>query len=236
MCTSWRNWNASSVACGVFVAMVALPCGGVRTARTDEPVTGHAGVATDTRQTMDATIGSRELIRRHDKMPFVMDTSLATLRRDRETWFFFHSVDWGRRIDKYCGTAADPFQTKVWHKNRDELFDLNGWYADIHHAGLWLINIHRMDDGHLLGVVHVELHHQTPNVNQGEDYAIGVVHSSDGGDRWTYCGEIVRPKNPKGNVGGIPLLAVGDYFHVYFNEHGPDGRRLAVARAGLPTY
>ncbi|MCU0959531.1 MAG: hypothetical protein MUF48_05445 [Pirellulaceae bacterium] len=27
------------------------------------------------------------------------------------------------------------------------------------------------------------------------------------------------------------MLVVGDHFHVYFNEHGPGGRRLAVARA-----
>ncbi len=228
-----RNRNASSLACGVFVAMVALQCGQVRTARTDEPVAGHTLPETKTRQSIDATIGPRVLIRPTDKMPFVMDTSLATLRRDSETWFFFHSVNWGKNIEKYCGTAANPFQTKVWAKNRDELFDLNGWYADIHHAGLWLMNIYRMDDGHLLGVVHIELHHQAPQVNQGEDYAVGVVHSSDGGDRWTYCGEIVRPKNSKGNVGGVPLLAVGDYFHVYFNEHGPDGRRPAVARARI---
>ena len=29
------------------------------------------------------------------------------------------------------------------------------------------------------------------------------------------------------------LLVVGDHFHVYFNEHGPGGRRLAVARAKI---
>ncbi|MHB8861608.1 MAG: hypothetical protein ACYC6N_04330 [Pirellulaceae bacterium] len=227
------NRSVSSLACGMFAAMVALGWGELRTARTDEPAAGHAVTETETRQTIDVTIGPRELIRPRDEMPFVMDTSLPTLRRDNETWFFYHSVDWGKSIEKYCGTASNPFQTKVWHKNRDELFDLNGWYADIHHAGLWLNNIYRMDDGHLLGVVHIELHHQTPNVNQGEDYAMGVVHSSDGGDRWTYCGEIVRPKNSKGNIGGTPLLAVGDYFHVYFNEHGADGRRLAVARGKM---
>ncbi len=59
------------------------------------------------------------------------------------------------------------------------------------------------------------------------------MYSTDGGDRWTFCGEIVRPKNSKGNVGGTPLLAVGDYFHVYFNEHGSDGKRLSVARAKI---
>ena len=155
-----RNQNASSWACGIFVATVALQCGEVRRAKTDEPVAGRTLAETETGQSIDATIGPRVLIRPHDQMPFVMDTSLATLRRDSENWYFFHSVNWGKNIEKYCGTAANPFQTKVWAENRDVLFDLNGWYADIHHAGLWLMNIYRMDDGHLLGVVHIELHHR----------------------------------------------------------------------------
>ena len=226
------NRNMSLLACRVFVAAVALG-GEVSTADTEESTKRHALTRTGARQTSVVTIGPRELVRHRDKMPFTMDTSLPTLRRDNETWFFYHSVEWGKSLDKYCGTASNPFQTKVWHKSRDELFDLNGWYADIHHAGLWINNIHRMEDGHLLGVAHIELHHQKPNVNHGEDYAIGVVYSSDGGEHWVYCGEIVRPKNSKANIGGTPLLAVGDYFHVYFNDHGPDGRRLAVARAKI---
>ena len=179
------------------------------------------------------TIGPRELVRTRDAMPFVMDGSLPTLRRDAKTWFFYHSVDWGKNNGKFCGTPSDPFQTKVWQKDRDQMYDLNGWYADVHHAGLWLTNIYQLDDGHLLGVVHVELHYQAPSVYQGEDYAIGVVYSIDGGDRWTYCGEIVRPQNSKHNVGGTPLLVVGDHLHVYFNDHGPGGRKLAVARARI---
>jgi hypothetical protein len=139
-------------------------------------------------------MGARELVRPHDAMPFVMDASLPTLRRDAKTWFFYHSVDWGKNNEKFLGTPSDPFQTKVWRKDRDERVDLNGWYADVHHAGLWLNNIYQLDDGHLLGVVHVELHYQAPRVHHGEDYAIGVV---------------------------------------YFNDHGPGGRKLAVARAKI---
>ncbi len=110
------------------------------------------------------------------------------------------------------------------------MFDLRGQYATVHHAGLWLVNIHRLPDGDLLGVVHVELHPGEPAVHRGEEYALGLVFSQDGGDRWIYCGEIVRPPNAHGNVGGAPLLVVGDYFHVYFNDIGPAGRRAAVAR------
>lgn len=214
----------------VTVALLGLA------ARADEPGESAASrSATDqaVRQPIEVRVGPREPIRDRGKMPFVMDSSLPTVRRDAETWFFYHSVDWGKANEKYLGTVSNPFQTRVWHKTRDEMYDLNGWYADVHHAGVWLNNIYRTESGDLLGVAHVELHHQAPAVNQGEDYAIGLVHSTDGGDRWIYCGEIVRPHNSKGNVGGTPLLAVGEHFHVYFNDHGPDGRRLAVARAPI---
>ena len=73
-----------------------------------------------------------------------MDSSLATLRRHDKTWFFYHSENWGKSNEKYCGTPSNPFQTKVWHKSRNQMYDLNGRYANIHHAGLWLINIYRL--------------------------------------------------------------------------------------------
>lgn len=191
------------------------------------------GQTTDASRTVDVTIGPREVVRTREAMPFVMDSSLATLRQDRDTWYFFHTVDWGNRIEKWSGTSENPFQSKVWQKGRDELFDLQGKYADVHHAGLWLLNIYRLPDGNLLGFVHIELHPGEPAVNRGEKYALGIVYSSAQGERWTFCGEIVRPQNAHGNVGGVPLLLVGDYLHVFFNDHGTDGRRAAVARAPL---
>lgn len=191
------------------------------------------GQTTEPPRSVEVTVGPRQSVRTREAMPFVMDSSLATLRRDRDTWYFYHTVDWGNRIEKWSGTSENPFQTQVWQKSRDELFDLQGKYADIHHAGLWLLNIYRLSDGNLVGFVHIELHPGEPAVNRGEKYALGIVFSSNQGERWTFCGEIVRPQHASGNVGGAPLLVVGDYLHVYFNEHGPDGRRAAVARAPL---
>lgn len=205
----------------------------LRANQEDEAPASVSSTEPATADGITVNIGPREVLRGRDDMPFVVDASLATLRRDADSWFFYHSVDWGKSNDKYCGTVSNPFQTKVWHKSRDEMYDLNGWYADIHHAGLWLTNLIRLTDRTLLGVVHIELHYQAPAVNSGEDYAMGLVYSDDGGERWTFCGEIVRPQNPKRNIGGCPLLVVGDYLHVYFNDHGQGGRRLAVARAKL---
>jgi hypothetical protein len=230
-----RCWGVHWSMCGLLAAVTMLECAPAQAGQPGEsvPSGGSTEEAAQTPIDVDVTIGPRELMRARDDMPFVMDGSLPTLRRDEKSWFFYHSADWGKSNKKYRGTTANPFETEVWHKGRDEMYDLNGWYQDVHHAGLWLMNIYQTDDGTLLGVVHVELHHQPPGVNQGEDYAIGVVYSSDGGDRWTYCGEIVRPQNAKRNIGGAPLLVVGDHFHVYFNDHGPDGRRLVVARARI---
>jgi hypothetical protein len=130
------------------------------------------------------TVGPRELIRGRENMPFVMDSTLATLRRDQDSWFFYHTVDWGKRIEKWRGTPSNPFQAKLWQKSRDEVFALRGHYTNVHHAGLWLLNIHRAPDGSLLGVVHIELHPREPAVNRGEKYALGLVLSQDGGERW----------------------------------------------------
>lgn len=227
------NYNLLFVVCGVLAVGTAAPRNVVRADHAGASAPGPSSQDAGIGGAVTVTIGPREIVRQHEEMPFVMDASLAALRSDDQTWFFYHVVDWGKCNEKYLGTVLDPFQTKVWRKSRDEMYDLNGWYDNVHHAGLWLTNILQTDDGDLLGVVHIELHYQEPNVNKGEDYAIGVVHSSDGGDRWTFCGEIVRPRNSKANVGGTPLLVVKDHLHVYFNDHGPGGRRLAVARAKL---
>ena len=44
-------------------------------------------------------------------MPFVMDSTLATLRRDQDSWFFYHTVDWGKRIEKWRGTPSNRFKS-----------------------------------------------------------------------------------------------------------------------------
>ncbi len=138
-----------------LAAILALFGCVLRAAESDAPAAADSVRETALKQAVSVVIGPRELIRQRDKMPFIMDSSLATLKRDNESWFFYHSVEWGKSNDKYIGTAADPFQTKVWRKNRDKMYDLNGWYADVHHAGLWLHNIYMADDGNLLGVVHI---------------------------------------------------------------------------------
>jgi len=45
------------------------------------------------------TVGPRDLIRGRENMPFVMDSTLATLRRDQDSWFFY-AIDslWRRKI------------------------------------------------------------------------------------------------------------------------------------------
>ena len=161
------NQTATTTKVITLLAAPLLIVFGVKAAESGpKPVSPHPA---------KVTIGPRELIRGRENMPFVMDSSLATLRRDQDSWFFYHTVDWGKRIEKWRGTPSNPFEAKVWQKTRDEVFDLHGQYTNVHHAGLWLVNIHRMTDGKLMGVVHVELHPGEPAVNHGENYALGLV-------------------------------------------------------------
>ena len=66
MLTFLPNRNVFSLACGLFAALVALEYGEVRTAKTDEPASGHALTETETRQTSVVTIGPRELVCHRD--------------------------------------------------------------------------------------------------------------------------------------------------------------------------
>ena len=50
-----------------------------------------------------------------------MDTTLATLRHDENSFYFYHSENWGEINTKHKGDAADPFKTLVWRKTRDEM-------------------------------------------------------------------------------------------------------------------
>ncbi|HRY51836.1 MAG TPA: glycoside hydrolase family 99-like domain-containing protein, partial [Candidatus Paceibacterota bacterium] len=72
------------------------------------------------------TVGPRELIRRRENMPFVMDLTLAALRRDQDSWFFDHTVDWGCFNEQgpsgqratvaratVAGPSADPVQQRI---------------------------------------------------------------------------------------------------------------------------
>ena len=89
-----------------------LECSVAHHDQANESAASPASTEEKARPAVEVTIGPRESMLERDEMPFVMDSSLPTLRRDDKSWFFYHSVDWGKSNDKYCGTASNPLKTK----------------------------------------------------------------------------------------------------------------------------
>jgi hypothetical protein len=164
---------------------------------------------------------------------FNIDMSCPTLRiNDTEFHVWTENGDYSFR--KYRGTLANPFQTLVW-SGYSGRWDFTGFPTGYYRYRPWLANVYKCADGGLLGFVHVEkADWNDPNCK----YSIGLAYSSDGGDHWKYCGDLLRNQGDalpgQLNMGGCPLLVVGDYFYVYFNDFpSAGGHAHAVARAPI---
>jgi autotransporter-associated beta strand protein len=218
--------KAASTICGMRGGMLSIVTAGLLAGGCILPTNVAA-------QTNVINIGDAELLYADSQMPFTMDASFATLKRDSNTMQFFET-DRGTSVYplRYHGPLAYPLQTH----------DANaGWnFSGIYTGGVsgpWLGNIYDNGSGTLIGIIHRE----DFSANLGF-FAIGLAKSTDGGANWKYLGDIVRPygNNAVGNfsysnIGGVPYLIVGDYMYVYFNEHttadSTGHKRLAVARA-----
>jgi hypothetical protein len=177
---------------------------------------------------LDMHIYDEELLYDNSEIPFDMDASFATLKKSSTEFYFWHT--WGQTTYKYYGPLDDPLKTQIWIKTNKELFDYRG-KANPNYDYIWINNIYERDNGDLLAFCHIEKNVETDVAIQ---YAIGLVYSTNNGDYWTYCGEIIRPQEDTDNIGGVPYLVVGDYFYVYFNEKPLNsGRRICVARANV---
>ena len=167
------------------------------------------------------TIGPAELLYSDAQMPLTMDGSFATLRRDATTVYVWHTF--GTETAKYFGPLNAPLQMQVWLKGQSQLWNMNGFDGTP-----WLYNVYEVSPGGpLLGFIHREN-------GLGPPFEIGMGYSTDGGDNWTYLGDILKPQCDQQNPGGVPYLVVGSYFYVYFNEWPlPCGtqKRMGVVRA-----
>lgn len=180
---------------------------------------------------LDIYINDAEMIYEDWQIPFSVDGSFATLRKNDTELYYWHSF--GNTNYKYYGPLNDPLQTVVWVKDDSELFDYNG-KGDPFTDRILINNVYDMGNGRLLGFCHIEkFNFDIPAGDPGYvKYAIGLIYSTNNGDYWTYCGEIIRPQQDTSNIGGVPYLVVGDYFYVYFNEQPFNlDRRIGVARA-----
>jgi hypothetical protein len=168
-------------------------------------------------------IGPAELLYPDSRVPFYVDASFATLKKNSTEINFFHTAF--HDTYKYYGPPDDPLKKMEWKRKDSVLYDMQGY------EGVpWLMNIYKCNNGDLLGFIHLEIN--TEVKGKTVLFRFGVAYSTNNGDKWVYCGNIVKTQSGSGNMGGVPYLVVGDYFYVYFNEFPvTGGKRLCVARA-----
>jgi len=186
-------------------------------------------------------VGKPELLYTEDEIPIRYDGTLTTLRKYGNTLWFYHPFGCriepgGKRRSRHSwhyGPPEDPL--KVHHRSmtEEEFWDYNGYYQDTEEEGIWILAMHQLDNGHLLGITHAEINY-TKNRKE-QRFAVGIGYSTDRGDSWTYCGEIIKAADERLNVGGGAHILKGEYIYVYYNDVDPPGRaKLAcVARAKL---
>ena len=173
----------------------------------------------------NVTLGPIELVYTDASLPAAMpfwDGPLATLRRDATTFYSWHTLQ--TTTTKWLGTPAAPFQTLVWSREAGTLWNMRGIPGTP-----WLYGVYEVSPGGpLLGWVHIE-HGAGPN-------AFGIGYSTNGGDSWTYLGDVVRAQYAAGLTMGQPVMVVGQYFYAYMCEFPQPGppivpQHTMVARA-----
>ena len=189
-------------------------------------------------------VGEAELIYTEDEIPIRYDGSLSPIKKDDNTMYFFHSFGCrleaksGRRSRHswHYGPPLDPLKVHHLSKTDDEFWDYNGYYQNMEQEGIWILGMYKRENGDLLGITHSEVR-DFPGKRENQVFAIGLGYSTDQGESWTYCGEIVRAAHPAMNVGGGPYIIRKDYLYVYYNDVDTVTRekRLCVARAKLKT-
>jgi hypothetical protein len=185
-------------------------------------------------------VGEAELIYTQDEIPIRYDGTISTLRKDGNTLYFFHSFGCrikpgGNRRSRHSwhyGPPEDPLKVHYLSKTEEEFWDYNGYYQDTEEEGIWILAMHQLENGDLLAITHAEINY--PN-NKTYRFVVGLGYSTDRGDHWTYCGEIVKAADDTTNVGGGAYILRGDDIYVYYNDVDPvSTKRLGcVARAKL---
>ncbi|MDB5051058.1 MAG: hypothetical protein JWO30_4129 [Fibrobacteres bacterium] len=102
-------------------------------------------------------------------------------------------------------------------------------------VNFYLKNVYDLGGGKLLGFLHLEYMAWNRNSNGtytpgydptlggADHYSIGLAYSTNSGDSWTFCGDIIRTQDKtvnlgSANIGGAAYIVVGSNIYVYFNE------------------
>ena len=174
-------------------------------------------------------------------LPYTMDASWATLKNGDETVTFFETA-MGKSpyYYRHKGTYDKPLQTVLTPFK----WDYNG-FNNTWPSGNWLDNIYKVSKDTLIGFIHREHLYPANRSPYGTNqYYIGIARSFDGGNNWKYLGDVVgtvanaaTTQTYSPNSAGLPILKVGDYIHIYFDEWGEMTSTyrtgICVARAKL---
>jgi len=177
-------------------------------------------------------VGEARLVYTDDEIPIRYDGSLSTLRNDSGQMLFFHSFGCRIRNNEHrrsrhswhTGPPDDPLKTHLSSRTDEDLWDYNGWYENTEERGIWILGMYEAPGGDLLGITHSEVRYP----GKRQQFALGIGYSSDRGQRWTYCGEVVVAADPHKNVGGGAYHIIDGYMQVYYND--TEGQCLARAK------
>jgi hypothetical protein len=184
-------------------------------------------------------IGPPQQLYSSDEMPHYYDHQCATIRKSSTEFYFWSSVGTGLPFPqtKYSGTLENPLQKEIWGKTHHELIDYRNYpYPN---ACFWLGNFYKINETEYINFAHDERFEDEPYPAKCP-YRIAVLYSSNAGDSWSFCGEIIAPfydmHMGNANIGGCPYLISGKYFYIYFNETISSGKGrvgISVARAKI---
>lgn len=163
-----------------------------------------------------------------------LDAPLATVQLGgAQYWLKSDSF----KMAKVQGTLEAPFGTIVWNKTTSDVFSVLPVLpvADGTRRGYWIVNTYQAPDG-ILAFVHIEHpRNPTPTTYDTGKTRIGLAWSSDGGDHFTYLGDILSPYTDPAtsNIQGSPYIVKDGYFYTYFTDDACVGWESgnAVARA-----
>ena len=185
-------------------------------------------------------VGAAELIYSQDEIPIRYDGTICTLRKDGNAMCFFSSFGCrfepgGNRRSRHSwhtGTPDDPLKVHLLSKPEEEFWNYNGYYRDTDEEGIWILAMHQLENGNLLAITHAEINYPA---DQTYRFRLGLGYSTDRGEHWTYCGEIVTAASDTTNVGGGAYILRGDYIYAYYNDVDPVSKKRlgCVARAKL---
>jgi hypothetical protein len=92
--------------------------------------------------------------------------------------------------------------SQMYFSNAEAYFDARDF-----EVAIYLHNIYKTDDNGLIGFTHIEKFEEGAGTDQRQ-YSIGIAYSSNMGDTWTFCGEIITTEfdgtGADYNIEGVP--------------------------------